>query len=261
MKKDKAAINQANHIARYFLKEFGYSPDQHSFFSQPENDLTNTFSVPQNLDSSPLANQINAVSSIRKGDFKKALLLHHQDVNNNDLLICIDACLGVAKCLLHLGYLASSVRWASLGMAIARHHELSFKVANALWLRGCAFMRAGYFQKAYECFSLDFAILPPGHPQRVYAICMQAYSVSYMGNETSLAAEYMYRIASYTLSKESPMHYAYSGLGLLGALSNKKELVAEATEKNRSCSNPYIQFRMKVAHFLANEQAEDALKT
>lgn len=243
--------------ASYFLQEFGHDLKSHFPFSNSkplQKDLLT--SEPGNLST------INkeAIDFTRKGAFAEAAILYHQLTLCENPSLTIDACLGIANCLTHLGYLARAASWASLGMALARHNELLFKMAKASWVRGHALVRGGKFQLAYDAFALDFAMLPPGHPQRAWALCMQAYALGQMGTETSLAAETMYRIAAHMESKADPANFAYSGLALLGAIHQKKQLLSEALEHVANCKTPFIVFRMEVASFLNNPASSGSFR-
>lgn len=249
MKNIPKDILTSDAITSYFLKEFGHDLKTHFPFSNSQT-LPNEQSNSDCIDLSLIKK--NAIACERNGSYFESCILYYQLSFCDDPSLAIDASLGIAKCLAHLGYLARATCWASLGMAIARHNELSFKMAQASWVRGNALVRGGKFQLAYDSFALDFALLPPGHPQRTGALSMQAYALGQMGAETSLAAESMYRIAAHMFSKEDPSNFAYSGLALLGALHQKKQLFNEAFENVINCTTPYILFRMEVASFLNN---------
>lgn len=244
-------------VTTYFLKEYGHDLQAHFPFS-------NSQISPKEQSTSDRFNlsliKKKAIACERNGSYAESCSLYYQLALGDDPLLAIDACLGIAKCLAHLGYLARATCWASLGMALARHNELSFKMAQASGVRGNALARAGKFQLAYDSFALDFALLPPGHPQRTWALSMQAYALGQMGAETSLAAESMFRIAAHMFSKEDPANFAYSGLALLGALHQKKQLFHEAFENVVNCTTPYILFRMEVASFLNNSASPETFQ-
>jgi len=236
-------------MTSYFLKQFGHDLKAHHPFSNFNTLPANQTSV-ESKDLSAILK--TAVNFSRKGEFSKACNLHNKIAFCNDPSFAIEACLGLSNSLTRLGYLSQGACWASLGMALARHNELLFKMAHASWFRGNALLRAGKFQLAYDSFALDFALLPAGHPQRAWALSMQAHALGQMGVETSLAAETMYRIAAHMDSKEKPINFAYSGLALLGAAIQKKQLSKNSSEYVSNCTTPYILFRMKVATFLSN---------
>lgn len=254
MKNIPNEITTSDAITSYYLKEFGHDLKTHIPFSSSKNPPKEQSNL-NSIDLSLLKKK--AIDCERNGSYPESCTLYYQLAFCENPSLAIDACLGIAKCLAHLGYLARATCWASLGMAIARHNELLFKMAQASWVRGMALVRGSEFQLAYDSFALDFALLPPGHPQRTWALSMQAYALGHMGTETSLAAESMYRIAAHMFSKENPSNFAYSGLALLGGLHHKKHLFNEAFENIVNCSTPYILFRMEVASFLNNPTSSE----
>ena len=257
MKNIPKDITTTDAVTAYFLKEYGHDLQKHFPFSNSQT-LQNEQSNSDCIDLSLIKKK--AIACERNGSYSESCFLYYQLAFCDDPSLAIDACLGIAKCIARLGYLARATCWASLGMAIARHNELLYKMAQASWVRGMALVRGSEFQLAYDSFALDFALLPPGHPQRTWALSMQAYALGQMGPETSLAAESMYRIAAHMFSKEDPSNFAYSGLALLGALHQKKQLFDEAFENVVNCTTPHTQARMQVASFLSNPASPESFQ-
>ena len=206
MKKESAKKFLGLPLEAYLQREFGHEGKSLSS-SGNISQLTNQLES-QGLEELEMHRE-KALSLQRRGNYCEAISCFRLLLDNHSPSIIIDGCLGIASCLLHLGYLASGAKWASLAMAIARNHELSFQMAKALWIRGNALLRSNLPKDAYDLFMLDFSILPPGHPQRPWALCMMAYSLGKLQGNFLAASETLFRVAAHMHSKDDPKWFAY----------------------------------------------------
>lgn len=172
------------------------------------------------------------------------------------------AAMGMGKVCSDVGEWEWARNWLLIGLRIARAEDDFARMAECHGALGEVFFRCGLYRTAFEQFTLDAALLPPGSGYRGRLLNYQAATLGRMGR-FDLAEPQLWSAAYGTLDSD-PVSTGYSlaSLELLTVLARQRELykrllIAEGRNKAKFEPLPRIVNRLVAAFWHLQDERED----